>query len=219
MQKEFSMRKTGKPFILLFVVLVFLFASLISGAKPKTRKQVNIFGNMGIATSDIDEPLIDVGIEFQVAQGFFFRLVVNTHLDAGGGYYEDYYTPGYYDWYTPGIGLNDGAILHGLNTFTVFKFALSKKLKLFFQAGLNYMFYWRYDFDDAYFTWKKVKKRGFGAGFGAGFEFYLSNKLGVTVGSTYKVLFGDEPQWHPDIPSPGPPTWLKIFIGLFYRLK
>lgn len=211
------MRRTEKRLILVAFALVLSFTTLVYAAK--TKKQINIFGSLGIATSDIEDPLIDVGIEFQLVQGLYLRLEVNTHLGSGDNYYYDYYSRGYYDWYYPGVGLNDGAILHGLSTFGVYKIPFSRKLRFFIQAGLNYMFYWRDDYDYVSFTRRRVKKNGPGVGFGSGFEIDLSEKIGLIGGGIYRKLFKEEAQWHPDVPSPGQPAWLKIYVGLYYKLK
>jgi hypothetical protein len=219
MQKEFSMKRTGRRLIVFTFALVFLFATLAYTAKTKTKKQINIFGSLGIATSDIEDPLIDVGIEFQLVQGLYFRVEVNTHLGSGDNYQYGYYNPGYYDWYYPGMGLNDGAILHGLSTFGVFKVPFSRKLRFFIQAGLNYMFYWRNVYDNVYYTWRRVKKNGPGVGFGTGFELDFSRKIGFIGGGIYRKLFKEEAQWHPDVSSPGQPDWLKIYAGLYYKVR
>ncbi len=152
-------------------------------------------------------------------QGLYFRLEVNTHLNTGNNYYYDPYGPGYYNWYYPGMGLDDGAILHGLSTSGVYKVVLAKKLRFFIQAGLNYMFYWRDDYNNVSFTWRRVKKNGPGVGFGSGFEFDLSGKIGLISGGFYRKLFKEESQWHPDIPPSGQPAWLKIYVGFYYKVR
>jgi hypothetical protein len=217
MQKEFSMRRTGRRLILIAFTLVLSFTILVYASK--TKKQINIFGSLGIATSEIEDPLIDVGIEFQLVQGFYLRLEFNTHLSSGDNYNYGYYSPGYYDWYYPGMGLNDGAILHGLSTFGVYKVPLSKKLRFFVQAGLNYMFYWRDDYDFVTFTRRRIKKNGPGMGFGSGFELDLSKKIGLIGGGIYRKLFKEEAPLHPDVPSPGQPDWLKIYVGFYYKVR
>ncbi|MGD2086073.1 MAG: hypothetical protein PVH61_07810 [Candidatus Aminicenantes bacterium] len=210
------MNKRERRLIAVAFVLVFLFTAQDFAARTGTKKQINILGSLGIATSDIEEPLIDIGVEFELAQGLYFRLEVNTHLGSGDNYYYD---PLYYDWYYPGIGLNDGAILHGFSTSGVYKVPLSKKLRFFIQAGLNYMFYWRDVYDNVYFTWRREKKNGPGVAFGSGFELDFSGKIGFIGGGIYRQLFKDEAQWHPDIPAAGQPAWLKIYIGLYYKVR
>jgi hypothetical protein len=222
MQKEFSMKRTGKRLTVIAFALVFIFTAQVFAAKTGTKKQINILGTLGIATSDIEEPLIDIGVEFQMVQGLYLRLEINTHLGSGNNYYyDDYYSPRYYyGGYYPGIGLNDGAILHGLSTSGIYKVPLSRKLRFFIQAGLNYMFYNRDVYDNDYYTWRREKKNGPGVAFGSGFELDLSEKLGFSGGGIYRQLFKEEAQWHPDIPPPDqPPAWLKIYIGLFYKVR
>lgn len=213
------MKSTGKRLIVVIFALVFLFSSLDFAARTRTKNRINILGSLGIATSDIEDPLIDVGIEFQLAHGLYLRLEVNTHLGSKDNYYYDYYGRGYYDWYYPGMGLNDGAIFHGLTTSGVYKVPLSRKLRFFIQAGLNYMFYWSDVYDNVYFTWRRVKKNGPGVGFGSGFELDLWEKIGLMGGGIYRKLFKEEAQWHPDIPPTGQPDWLKIYMGFYYKVK
>jgi hypothetical protein len=213
------MRNTGRRFILVAFALVFLSMVLAYTAEANAKKQINILGSLGIATSDIEEPLIDIGIEFQLVQGLYFRLEVNTHLGSGNNYYYDYYGPGYNNWYYPGVGLDNGAILHGLSTSGVYKVPLSKKLRFFIQAGLNYMFYWRNVYDNVYFTWRRKKKNGPGVRFGSGFELDLSRKIGFIGGGIYTKLFKEEAQWHPDISTTRQPAWIKIYVGFYYKVK
>jgi len=215
--KGVFMTNAGRRLILVALALVLSCSALVGAAK--TKKQINIFGNLGIATSDFEEPLIDFGVEFQMVQGLFLRLEVNAHLGTGNNYYYDYYDYGYYDWYYPGLGYNDGAILHGLTTSGVYKVPLSKTLRFYIQAGLNYMFYWRDEYDNVYFTWRRIKKNGPGVEFGSGFELDLSEKLGCSGGGIYRKLFNEEAQWHPDIPPQGQPSWLEIYVGLYYKVR
>jgi hypothetical protein len=218
-RKEGSMKRTGAQLIVVTFVLVFLFTALAFAAKTGTKKQINILGSLGIATSEIEEPLIDVGVEFQLVQGLYLRLEVNTHLSSGDNYYRNYYGAGYYDFYYPGMGFDDGAILHGLSTSGIYKVPLAKKIRFFIQAGLNYMFYWRDVYDNAYFTWRRVKKNGPGVVFGSGFEVDMWGKLGLIGGGIYRKLFKEEAQWHPDIPASGQPDWIKIYLGLYYKIR
>ncbi len=211
-----------KVFISLGMVGVWIFVlTLPAEATIKPPKQINIIGILGAAGSDIDEPLLDIGIEFQLVQGLYVQLVANSYLGSGRDYYYDdyYYDPWNYGWPYPGISLNAGANLYGVSTFGVYKVRLTKKIKLFAQAGLTYMYYRRYEPGVSNSRWRKVEKRGYGSGFGAGAEFYLAEKFGLILGGTYIMLFEKEPQWAPNIPSPGKPSWLKIHIGAFYHLK
>jgi hypothetical protein len=215
--KGVSMRNAGRRLILVAFALVLSCSALVDAAK--TKKQINILGSLGIATSDIEEPLVDLGVELQMVQGLFLRLEVNTHLGTNDYYYGNYYDYGYYGGYYPGLGLNDGTILHGLTASSVYKVRLAKKLRFFIQAGVNYMFYQRDEYDNVYFTWRRIKKNGPGVAFGSGFELALSGKIGFSGGGIYRKLFKEEAQWHPDIPAPGQPTWLTIYVGLYYKVR
>jgi hypothetical protein len=217
MKKEFSMKRTGRRLLAVTFAMVFLF-TVLAFAKTGTKKQINILGSLGIATSHIEDPLVDFGVEFQLVQGLYLRLEVNTHLGSGRDYYNPY-SWGYYDMYYPGIGLHDGAILHGLGTSGVYKVPLLKKLRFFIQTGMNYMFYWRDVYDNVYYTWRRIKKNGPGVAFGSGFEFDFGEKIGLIGGGIYRKLFKEEAQWHPDIPASGQPDWIKIYLGLYYNVK
>ncbi|UCH98396.1 MAG: hypothetical protein JSV88_16560 [Candidatus Aminicenantes bacterium] len=219
------MKKTGRvlKYILTVVIMILIFAPPGSAAKEKAkekkaRKHINILGALGLATSSFDDPLIDIGVELQLVQQFYFRFIINTHLDTGGGYYYDPYHYSAYYWPYQDYGRN-GNILHGLNAFGVYKISLSKKARLFAQAGLNYIYYWRYENISDYMYWKRGRVKGFGAGLGTGVELNLGKKLGIIGGGTYERLFADEPPENPDDPSPGKPSWVKIYVGLYYRVK
>jgi hypothetical protein len=214
------MNKVEKFIVLVFFMLYVLSVVPVYSAKSREKKQINIFGSLGIATSVIEDPLIDLGIELQLVQGLFIRLELNTHLDSGSGNYYGYYNiGGYYYNYYPGIALNDGAVIHGLSTFGIYKIPVLKTLRLFFQTGLNYMFYWQNEFDYAYNSWIYEKKNGFGAALGAGFEVNLSKKIGLIAGGTYKKLFADQSQELTDMPSSASLHWVKIYVGIFFHLK
>ncbi len=122
-------------------------------------------------------------------------------------------------WSNFEIGLHAGTVLYGVSTFGVYKVKLTKKITLFAQAGLNYMFYQQYDWEIDNTRWRTAEKRGYGSAFGAGAEICLGEKFGLILGGTYTTLFEEEPQRTPNNPSPGKPSWLKIHIGVNYHLK
>ena len=212
------MKQARNVFLALAVILSLILTTAAFGARG--RKQINIIGALGVATSGIDDPIIDLGIEVELVHHLFMRFMLNSHLGISRGYY-DYYSPYNYGFYGPygGIGFNDGTVLHGLTASGVFKTPFSKKIVFFVQAGLNYMSYSRSDFTIADETWQRSRQRGYGAGFGSGFEFYLGDKFGLMAGGMYRVLFEDQPQRAPDTPPPGKPSWLEFYVGFYYHLK
>ena len=187
-----------------------------------TEKQINIIGSLGLATSGLDDPLIDLGIEVEVVRHLFFRFILNSHLGTTRNYYNDYYSPYNYGVYGPyygWIGFNDGNVLHGVTAAGVFKIPVSAKVGIFVQSGLNYLHYTQYDYALDYQEWQRTRQRGFGAAFGPGLEFYLGEKFGLIAGGTYRLLFEDAPQRAPGTPSQGKPSWLELYVGFYYHLK
>jgi hypothetical protein len=207
--------------LVLSSVLIFVGVFATSAFAAKGRKQINIIGALGLATSGIDDPIFDVGVEVELVRHLFVRFMLNSHLGDSRNYY-DYYPTYYYGqghgtyW---GVGYNDGTVLHGLTAGGVFKAAVSKKIKLFFQASLNYMSYTRYDYQTDDQKWQGTRQSGYGAGFGSGLEFYLGERFGLMAGGTYRLLFEEQSQQLPNTPRPDKPDWLEIYVGFYYRLK
>jgi hypothetical protein len=213
------MKQTGNFFLALALMLGLVLTTTAFPAGGK--KQINIIGALGMATSGIDDPIIDLGIEVELVHQFFVRFVLNSHLGSDRGYYDYYpsYNYGIYGSYYGGIGFNNGNVLHGLTAAGVFKIPVSRKVGIFVQAGLNYLSYSRYDYSSDFEEWKSTRQRGYGAGFGSGLEFYLGEKFGLLAGGTYRFLFEDPPQRAPGIPPQEKPSWLELYVGFYYHLK
>jgi len=227
------MKNTLRAFITVKVVFILSILSVLplfsqkneieTDIKPKSKKQINLLGMFGLATSHLNDALLDIGVEFQVLEGFYVRLELNSHLDVGRNVYYDYY-PGtnygyYYGGYGVGFGFNDGTTLHGISTFGVYKMPVDRYLNICFLAGLSYLSYWRQDYDLSGQYWTRSKRRGYGGGIGVAVEYYLSEKFGIVAGSTYRKLFENQSPQQPDEPVVGKPSWTQFYVGLNYLLK
>jgi len=203
---------------LIFLSIFIAFPSPLSAEK----KQINIVGALGIASEQFDEALFDLGVEIELTKGLFFQALINTHM-GGDRYYGDPYYP-YYYYDTPivyGYGryISFSANgLHGLTTFGVYKISFSKKIRFYGKAGVNFLFYDKYDSMDDRSQYYKESQSGFGAGFGAGFEYSISPKNAIVLGGTYKYMFQKEFEKPEDIKRTHP-SWSKFYIGASYRLK
>ena len=223
------MRSTMRVFFVISAVLILAISWTTTGfaqgteTKAKTKKQINIFGSFGMATSQLDDALLDVGVEFQLVKGFYARVLANSHLDVGRNRYYDYYTGmdyGYYPgYYGVGFGLNEGTTVHGVSAYGVYKAALGKSISLSLLAGLSYLSYWRQTYDSNEDVFIRDRRRGYGGGLGAALEYYLSEKLGIIFGGTYRKLFENQTLQAPGEPPPGKPSWVHIYLGFSYSLK
>ena len=192
---------------LLFVFFLVLFTLMIT--VPGTAKRINLLGAVGIASSGLDDLLLDFGVEFQMAGEFYLQLVANNHFGDGGYRDYPYYPYSFYGSpYNASVGVSSSS-LHGLNAFGVYRLPLSRKMTFFGKAGLSLMFYSTYDYNIEINGWSKSKANGPGAAFGSGFEYSLSEKIYIALGSTYKTLFKKETSL----------DWFKFYIGFNYRLK
>lgn len=223
------MRNTTRVFSVMSAVLILALLWATPGfareteTQVKTKKQINIFGTFGMATSQLEDALLDFGVEFQLVKGFYARVAANSHLDVGRNrYYDDYsgLDYGYYHgYYGVGFGLNDGTTVHGVSAYGVYKAALGKSLNLSLLAGLSYLSYWRQTYDSNEDTVIRNRRRGYGGGLGAAIEYYLSEKLGIIFGGTYRKLFESQTPQYPDEPLPDKPSWVHLYLGFSYSVK
>jgi hypothetical protein len=199
------------------LVLCWLLATLPAAGE---KKRINVTGSLGMATSGVDEALLDLGVEFQLSGGLYFSFLINSHLGGDERHYYYGYPYNYYyagSPYSFGIRISTNR-LYGLNTYGVYKIPFSRKTGLFAKAGLSYIFYSKYDFDEAGY-YQEVSESGFGAGLGAGVEFTLGSKAVLLLGGTYKLLFREKPRASVVVEDMLGTSWLKVYVGLNYRLR
>jgi len=156
-------------------------------------KQINITGGVGFAFSDIEGAMIELGVELQMVKGFFLQLTAGSYLDdqSGGGGWDNYIL--YYGGalHTP---MRITARPYSLDLYSVFKLPVSRQMKVFGKAGVHAAFYLQSYWDD-YFGYSGPREEGVGTALGLGMEHLLTERLAITVGVTYKVIF-DKARWY-----------------------
>ena len=203
--------------------IVFIAVLLLSIMLPVSAdsRQINVFGGVGFAFSDIEGVTVELGAEMELLQGFYLQFMANSYLSdqLGGNYY--YYSDSHL-YSTQQISTRP----YGLNLYGLYKFPISRTLKVFGKAGVHvafhisprydYYYYDYYYYGNNYYYDSGPKKSGFGTGFGIGIEHELTNKLALVVGGTYKILFDEGSQYAPD---KGNSRWFKLYTSFNYRIK
>jgi len=206
------------------IIFATVLLSIVLPASAGSR-QINVFGGVGFAFSDVEGVTIEIGVEMELLQGFYLQFMANSHLSdqVGGNYY--YYNDSHL-YSRQQISTRP----YGLNLYGLYKFPVSRTLKVFGKAGVHVAFhitprydYYYYDsyygnnyYNNYYYDDSGPKKSGIGTAFGVGVEHQLTKKLALVVGGTYKILFDEGTEYAPD---QGNSRWFKMFISLNYRVK
>jgi opacity protein-like surface antigen len=175
--------------ILIAAVLVM---SLGTGLSAQD-KELNVFGNLGFAFSDVEGLFLNAGVEKQMTDNIFVQFFVDYYFDPSGENFSGY-------------GVDASVTLTCINFFAAYKKEMGDKLKLFVNAGpllaLSKVTASAYGFSISDST------TDFGIGAGAGIEYSLQEKLSLVAGAALNVVFSDETG-----------TWFKLFGGINYKLK
>ena len=149
----------------------------------------NLFGNVGLATSDLEGLFVDVGAEVKLSNNFYGQVLFDYYFNPTGEDIE---------------GLDDSA--YGFNLYGVYKFTGSGPLNLFAKAGVHY-------------TTIKMSASGggvtvsaessdFGLAGGLGVEYALSEQAALVLGATAKLIFTEGETGN----------WFKFYGGINFRL-
>jgi hypothetical protein len=214
-----KMKRIKKTAILmsLFIFLSISLTSPVSAGK----KRVNISAAFGAATFFFDEPIVDLGVEFQLSKGFYGRLMLTTSFGSSGYPYNPYYYgSGYGGYYDPNMGFYGDSMV-GVNAIAAYKHRLFKRVRLLWQAGVFFMYYREYNnvFDEISQSYGIVgtETTGLGALGGTGFEFILAKKIDLVLAGVYHSLFNRELL---DLDNGKVKNhWLKFYLGINYRIK
>jgi hypothetical protein len=204
------------------IIITVLFAVVLLNPVPSAGAEINIFGGVGFAFSDVEGVLIELGAEMRLTKGFYMQLMVDTYLDdrARSSYY--YLGDGYI-----GSPITIGTRPYGINFFGVYKVPISRNWKVFGKAGIHaafnlsnvyrgyYDFYGYYDYY-YYYDDSGPEKNGVGTAFGIGIEHRLTKKLSLLVGGTFKMLFDEGTRYAPE---QGNSRWFKMYTALNYRVR
>jgi opacity protein-like surface antigen len=150
---------------------------------------VNLFGNVGLAASDLDGLFFDVGAEVKITNNFYGQVL-----------FDYYFNPAKEDI----AGLDDSA--YGFNLYGVYKFTGSGPLNLFAKAGVHYTII-KMSVSGGGIS-ISAESKDFGIGGGLGVEYSLSEQVALVLGATAKLIFfeGDTG------------NWFKFYGGINFRL-
>ena len=150
-------------------MLVFVTVVLFIGAFSLSAAPINIFGNLGIATSDFEGMFMDIGAEMQLSGPIWGQVVFDYYFNPSGANLP--------------AGVSDSA--YGGFLYGVFKNAMNNKTNLFAKAGVGYTTY------EISFLGIGVSASAFGLGGGAGIEYKVAPKMAILAGGTFKMLFDE----------------------------
>lgn len=206
------------------ILIPVIFAALLLGTVSSAGAEINIFGGVGFAFSDIEGLLVDLGAELQLTKGFYMQFEVDTHIGDQGGNNYYYLNDGYI-----GSPMRVGTQPYGVSLFGVYKVPVSRNMKIFGKVGLHAAFhlgnvyredYGYYDYygnyEYTYYDDSGPRKSGLGTGFGIGIEQRLTDKLALVLGGTYKILFDEGTRYAPE---KGNSQWYKMYVAFKYRVK
>ena len=162
---------------------------VVLGAMSTSLYAVNLFGNVGLAASDLEGLFVDIGAEFKFSNNFYGQVLFDYYFSPTGEDIE---------------GLDDSA--YGFNLYGVYKFTGSGPLNLFAKAGVHY-------------TTVKMSASGggisvsaessdFGIAGGLGVEYSMSEQVALVLGATAKLIFSEGETGN----------WFKFYGGLNFRL-
>ena len=177
-----------KKLVSIMVAMVFIL-SLGTGLKAED-KELNLMANIGMAFSDFEGLVIDLGVEKQFSENLFALLYLDYYLNPTG---EDY-------------GANASLTLMGINLGAAYKKQLNEKIKWFVRAGILIAIA-KAEFTLFGYTQSETDSN-FGLSAGGGIEYMLQEKLSLVAGVALATVFSD-----------GSATWFKIFAGVNYKLK
>jgi len=150
---------------------------------------VNIFGNVGLATSDVEGLFVDIGAELKLSNNFYGQVLFDYYFSPIG---EDI------------PGLDDSA--YGFNLYGVYKFTGSESLNLFAKAGVHYTTV-KMSASTGGVTFS-AESSDFGIGGGLGIEYSMSENVALVLGATAKLIFSEGDTGN----------WFKFYGGVNFRL-
>jgi opacity protein-like surface antigen len=172
------------------VMLLLLVFCLATFSFAYEDKEINVFGNLGMAFSDLEGLNLEVGGEMQFSDSIFGQLSIDYYLNPMGDAAVD--------------GVDASA--YGINLYGVYKTNSSDTLNYFAKAGAHYTTVkasadvWGVNFT--------ATDSNFGIAGGAGIEYALSEKMDLVVGGLVKVVFADETG-----------TWFNVFAGINFQVN
>jgi hypothetical protein len=198
-----------------FLILLFL-GSFFSTAVFAEEKRINVIGTIGLASSLLDDPILELGAELELFRGVYGRVAFMTTFGGTSipsGPYSDGSANTYF---SPDFGIY-GNTMFGINAAVVYKLSISKRANLVGSAGAFFMRHNEYYYEMEEDTLFKRSTNNTGALAGAGFEYTLFYTVDLVLGGVYHWFITDR------VLNPETGNirrgWLKISLGLNLRIK
>ena len=176
--------------ILVSLTVVIFLATMTTSLSASDKKEINLFGNIGLAASDIEGLFFDVGAELQLSRNLYAQFLFDYYFNPSGEDIE---------------GVNDSA--YGFNLYGVYKTSFHRPLRFFVKAGVHYTTVkLGIAFEGITIS---AESSDFGIGGGAGLEYSMSDNIALVLGSTVKFIF-----WEGDTG-----TWFKFYGGVSFTIN
>lgn len=214
--------KVGHSVLAAVVPVLALMLVIMLTVPAAASSRVNAYGAIGFPTPHFGAPGLDLGIEAQLSKKFYLQFMINMLMGAEssdyrntGGYPYDLYGAPY--WGAGGVntGLGSGNLLYGISSYGVYKFPVSKRMKLWVKGGVHFSFYDNFEpNEDGYM--RRNDAHGLGTGLGVGLEHNFSGRFGVVGGILHKVVWvktSGQDQLDENI------SWFKLYTGIIIRIS
>jgi len=171
-------------------ILVCVTVLVVLAAMSTSLCAINLFGNVGLAASDLEGLFVDLGAELKITNNFYGQVLVDYYFSPTGEDIE---------------GLDDSA--YGFNLYGVYKFTGSGSLNLFAKAGVHYTTV-KMSASGGGFS-VSAESSDFGIGGGLGVEYSMSEQVALVLGATAKLIFSEGDTGN----------WFKFYGGVNFKLN
>ncbi len=211
--------------------ILILAIALIPLAANAQGKRLNLVGSLGMATSNIEGLIVSLGLEVELFRNFYAQFGFDNLFD--GGSMMAYSVDGQVSF--PQTVRTQ---VFGLNLLGIYKLPLTREVSWFAKGGLAYTHRARYSANNYYYD--SFDYSGYGSGFydyypgsyyyedqapirtglayalGTGIEYQIGEKLALIGGGTYESLFQGSNSSNENGKRG---DWVKMYVGISYRLK
>ena len=176
--------------ILVSLTVIMFLAAMTTSLGASDKKEINLFGNIGLAASDIEGLFFDVGAELQLANNFYAQFLFDYYFNPTGEDIE---------------GVDDSA--YGFNLYGVYKTSGESNLRFFAKAGVHYTTV------KASASYEGIsisaESSDFGIGGGVGLEYKMGESVALVLGTTGKLIFSEGDTG----------TWFKFYGGVNFTVN
>jgi hypothetical protein len=142
---------------------------VVLAAMSTSLHAISLFGNVGVAASDLRGLFFDFGVEFKLSHNFYGQILFDYYWNTAeelSVYQDEPATSG--------------------DLYVVYKFAGSRSVNFFVKAGVHETTI------EGVFDLFAEDVSGFGIGGGVGLEYLMSKSVALVVGTTAKLIFLEE---------------------------